>query len=205
MDAITHAGGSLCSPVVVLGEGTYRGASIVSHTERATQSFVIQRMTSGADQFRLTVASFDDAAGLWRAMEALLQDGITRGQICVLAPAESMPRLDVAEEGSMPETFSDGWLPPLKSWRDESGSRSIVATAGPLLDALSSLSDSTSNLANPTPSRGVVLSDYVVQNAITLVVRSTSPAQQSLTARTLLKQSSYRVRTFEFAVGRPTA
>lgn len=189
-------------PVFALGEGGAGGRIGRAGAKLSDAAAKMPPMTNMAEQYRLTFAVFDDAPSLWRAMDALLHDGLRPAQLCLFADAESMPRLDVVGPGESGLAFSEGWLPPLRSWPFETAGRAIAGTEGPLFDALTAVCDDDTKGASTAvaPGHRMDIGDYVVQGAITLVVRSNGPAQQSLTARTLLGHSSHRVRTFEFAL-----
>ena len=88
----------------------------------------------------------------------------------------------------------------LEIWPGASGDGSVAATSGPLFESLACLQRGAlaggegSLQAAQRPDFG----EHLAAGTITIVVRSTTPAQQSIATRTLLSQSSHRVKTYEF-------
>lgn len=158
-------------------------------------------MSPGADQYRLAVAVFDDPQGLWRAVRALMSDGVLLEQLCLAAVDTTMARLDHPARGGGDGHLASALLSQVQDWPGEIGRPSIVATSGPLLDALRQVRDGWPDASadgHAVSHHRPELADHVLVNNVTLVVRSHTPAQQSQTTRTLLSHSSHRVKTFEF-------
>ncbi len=161
-------------------------------------------MSAGADQYRLAVAVFDDPDRLWSALRVLVHGGLGLDQICLVASASTMERLpapgsDRAALGQIAEV-----LTLLLDRTTDPAGRDLVATPGPLLEALRQVADAQHNAVNGTSTAGTSvrpkIADHVFDGAITLFVRSNTPVQQSLATRALLSQSSRIVKTFEFTL-----
>lgn len=190
---ISSAGGAAVSAlpaVSVRSEGAGAGAVVEEST-----------MTPEADHFRLAVAVFDEPSKLARAVESLASAGIAGDQVCLLARAERLRSLAEAD-GGLAKSLAP-MLARLQAWPGDGRAQGICATAGTLLDTLLRLQQSgDGTLADPTvralqrPEFAEPLSPF----AITVVVRSLTPSQQSMATRALLSLSSHRVKTYEFTL-----
>lgn len=155
-------------------------------------------MSPEADHFRLAVATFDAPGSLGRAVDALVAAGVSTDQICLVARRETFVGLvqsPAATGGSAIQRLTSA----LDTWPGSGAS--VQATAGLLRDSLTQLhlldpqkSSDCGSQAAQRPDFG----DSVPDGAVTLIVRSRTPAQQSIATRTLLSQSSNRVKTYEF-------
>lgn len=156
-------------------------------------------MNPEADHFRLAVATFDEANSLRRAVEALLAAGLSSEQLCLLARKETLaglsaPASDAAHASSFKALVSsfEAWPVP---------GVNVVATAGTLRDSLVQIQGHDSRKAAEVGLQAAQrpdLAEHIGDGAVTIVVRSATPAQQSVATRTLLSRSSHRVKTYEF-------
>ena len=158
-------------------------------------------MNQGADQFRLAITAFDDPQTAWGTIRALLANGFDIEQFCLVALARSLERVvgdDSCRFRALVEQVED-W-PSIGGEKTNDGHQ-IVATAGPLIrSVLPALGDESEAHAHITPEHRLELEAQARQGAIVLIVESSNPAQQRLSTRTLLDQSSRSVKTYEFAV-----
>ena len=164
-------------------------------------------MNQGADQCRLAITAFDDPQDVWGTIHALLAKGFAVEQFCLVALATIMARVGSLDrvfggESSLLRLLTEQVedLPTTGEERTNHGHR-IVATAGPLFKSVLPVmgDDDTSN-AHITEEHRAELESQARKGAIVLIVKSSNPAQQWLSTRTLLDQSSHSVKTYEFAV-----
>ena len=163
-------------------------------------------MNQGADQLRLAITAFDDPQEVWSTILALLAKGFAIEQFCLVALAAIMARVGPLERVFGAESSSlralteqvEDW--PTGGARASDGHR-LVATSGSLFRSmLPAPGDGHSTKAHITEEHRSELESQVRRGAIVLIVKASNPAQQWLSTRTLLDQSSHSVKTYEFAV-----
>ena len=163
------------------------------------------RMTRDGDHFRLVVAIFDEPQSLRRALDALTAAGLSADQLCLLARTETLTGLAQDVGANVGDSALARLVGRIQAWPGAPGETRFSATSGSLRDHLARLQRSGTGSATAAASDGALqaaqrpdFADHLGGGAITVVVRSTTPAQQSVTTRTLLGQSTHRVKTYEF-------
>ena len=166
------------------------------------------RMTRDVNHFRLVVAIFDEPQSLQRAVKALLLAGLTSDQLCLVAHADTLAALAQGAQGGEGHSAVEQLVSRIEAWPADAAAGSpqsespLGATAGALRDDLVRLLHRSASTSGSDGALQVAqrpdFAEHLTGGAITVVVRSTTPAQQSVTTRTLLGQSSHRVKTYEF-------
>lgn len=161
-------------------------------------------MAAQAERCRLAVGVFDEPEWLWRALLSLLGDGLTLDQCCLVGLAttfeSSAPSSNIAEADRRRLAMLHGRFERLPGFDD---GRRIVASAGTLLECWRSLDTARRDLKAElgiSAAHYAEILDQIEHGAVALIVKSFSPGQQSTTARTLLQQSAYGVKTYEVAL-----
>ncbi len=161
-------------------------------------------MSATIEQIRIAITVFDDPERLWGAVLALLRNGLSSTQLCLLARESSLagacnaylqnsPKEDRQHVAALCERVED--LPCERRER-------IVATGRSLLVSLLGTRASCDNhapvaliLSHDTTD----LDNEIEQGLVALIAKSSDPRQQSIVTRTLLNRSVHRVTTCEFA------
>lgn len=157
-------------------------------------------MSQGAEQVRLAIGVFDDPDNLWRTVRALMDDGFSLEQFCLVGLASTVA--DIGRTGYAP-AFQPGLFSQVEAWPGTGDGHAIVATSGPLLNSLLSPQAPGTDSGNQSRMFTEHTSEILVQvlkGTIVLVIRSLTPAQQRSSTRTLLDQSSHSVKTYDFMV-----
>ncbi len=158
-------------------------------------------MSLGAQHCRLAIAAFDAPDRLWRTIQTLLGEGFVLEQICLAAEATTMARA-----ADMSLDAHAVLARPIETWprRPEApAGPPIVATSGPLfrlLEHAQSAGDRGTVHARISAQHWSDLAQHMDNGAIVLIVSAACPAQQRISTRTLLNESSRRVQTYEFAM-----
>ena len=162
-------------------------------------------MAEKTEQVRLAITIFDDLERLWTTVLALLRNGLTVEQICLMAADTTMQKVRPPETIDADEADRNrlsGLCETVESWPGAIDGHLVVATSGPLLDTLRATRTFEAT-AETKPrvftSRGENLLEPVANGATVLVVRSLEAKQQSLVTRTLLSSSVHRVTTHDFS------
>ncbi len=161
-------------------------------------------MALGAEQCRLTIAVFDEPERLWRTIQTLLGAGLPVEQFCLAALATTMACVADASPISEADcSLLTTLTQKVEAWPGGQNGHSIVATSGSLFKTLShaqSAGDGARTHARISALHWSELVEQIRNGAIVLIVSASSPAQQRLSTRTLLNESSRSVQTYEFAI-----
>lgn len=188
------------------GTGSLHRRSLVALCEELT-------MGQRADQMRLAITVFDKPRKLELALQILISQGFSQEQLCVAAldaTTASVQQSSPSERSEFHEISA--LLEQAKDWPGLADGHRIVATSGPLLDTL------TKGSANADGADGAGSGDLrafeigselvpqLMQGCIALIVRSMTAAQHVIATRALLRESSQRVRTYDYTIaGRQTS
>ena len=173
-------------------------------------------MDPGADQYRLAIAAFDDPESLWSAIRTLVGAGFSAEQFCLVALATKLAVITLPERiPGAPRDLLEAMARNVEDWPNSSNGSTgdgqmgagdrIVATAGQVSRSLlpapsAGDGDGGQRQGHISDQHRSELEAHVLQGAIVLVVKSSNPAQQWMSTRTLLDHSSHSVKTYEFAV-----
>jgi hypothetical protein len=166
---------------------------------------------AGVDMTRLAVGVFDNADGLFVALDDLAGTGLTAPKLSVTALSSTLarlPRLDERPSRERAKIF--GVLELMERLPTLLDGRPVVVTSAatyPDLMRFEPCSETLSKRAtteNSASKRWMTsdlrrkLTDYVRRGSVVLVVESDSTAQQLSATRVLLAHSSHNVQTHEF-------
>lgn len=164
-------------------------------------------MDQGADQMRLAITVFDKPRKLERALKSLISQGFSRQQLCVAASeakATTVQQTISAEYSEFHEIVA--LLEQARDWPGLADGHHVVATSGSLLDTLlmgSVNADGAGNGDLRAFEIGSELVPQLMEGDIALIVRSMTAEQHVTATRALLRESSQRVRTYDYTIARP--
>ena len=145
---------------------------------------------------------FDTPEQLLVAVTTLREEGVSYGQLCVVAAPETMAALHFGLVGAAAEHADLARLHnQVENWPGENGR--IVASSGPLLQQIRVATSLLPFGAAGIPIAGNELSEFIGQITRTtagVIVSAQDPAEHRRTARVLLHASSHGVQTFEYSV-----
>jgi hypothetical protein len=162
-------------------------------------------MTASPERVRLAITAFGDSERFCSAVQALLDAGLEREQICVVARECGLARTcrQISSVRAADEPMPLAWLwHYTEPWRPFDG-KDTIATSGPLLQLLRRLLEGDVASGGNDAVRVAQHLDFNAHLAyavVVVVIRAAEPQQQLLTTRTLLTHSQHRVSTFEFSV-----
>lgn len=161
-------------------------------------------MTPGDHKLRISLAVFESAAVLGRAIEALLAEGVPLARVGLIALRSTAQAMLAPELSHPPGTAAAGALAALLGSLACLGSEtadSIMASPGLLAPWRAGLRAPAlwANAAalDPWPRLAADLERHVRRGAAILSVESSTPSQQWRCARILLEQSSSPVLAIE--------
>lgn len=163
-------------------------------------------MSEHPEQVRLALTVFDELERLWSTVLALAQQGLHGNQLCLVATAATMKDVSLPENFALHQSERSLLLKlceAVEPWVGAINGLQIIATSGPLLDALRQDQPSEHN-APPKlrvfTGKGLGLAEDIGNGAIVLVVRSFNAKQQLHVTRALLSRSVHMVTTHEFVL-----
>lgn len=158
-------------------------------------------MIATTERVRLAITALGDER-LCNAVEALVEAGLTREQICVIARKCELARACHRSQEHSNGAKSLAWLcDSLETWHPTTG-KVMQATSGPVLQLLRQLAGEEkagAGVAVKGP-LDLDLDSHLAHGRAVIVVRSAEPKQQLVSARTLLTHSRHRVSTYELTV-----